>query len=266
MNYLKELQAFREYLLQHHLPTSSIVLWHTLMLVNNSTGWKKKFEASNSLIHQLCGLSRQTLDNARKTLQEKGLLQYIPGKKGTAPMYVLHSVTEQLPSYATTDKSLATSKSIRQKNDTTFDNNPATKTDMHLQQNNHFDQSIDTYPTANQHKPKDIQKEKERRRRTHEEEVYKTFDENIGTSSKIVRDHLREWTTKLSADMVIAAIKLGARNGARTFAYIEKILQEWDTAKIETIEQLEKQQHRKIQAQQSNNKRVLDKLRKGGAQ
>lgn len=45
MNYIKELNAFREWLLVHEFPGSAVSLWHTLMSINNAARWKSRFNA-----------------------------------------------------------------------------------------------------------------------------------------------------------------------------------------------------------------------------
>ncbi len=96
MNYLRELKAFRDWLLLNDLPTSAIALWHTLMAINNMTGWKERFTAPNPLVEKLTGLSKQGLVDARKKLLEKGLIEYEKGKKGKAPTYKMVSLVNSL--------------------------------------------------------------------------------------------------------------------------------------------------------------------------
>src|SRR5699024_6566812 len=81
MNYIKELNAFREWLLVHELPTSAIVLWYTLMGINNIARWKRTFNAPNGVTQQLSGLSKSGVHVARKSLVEHGLITYEPGEK-----------------------------------------------------------------------------------------------------------------------------------------------------------------------------------------
>jgi len=50
MNYIKELNAFRNWLLFHDLSSGAILLWQTLMSINNMAGWKTKFNANNTII------------------------------------------------------------------------------------------------------------------------------------------------------------------------------------------------------------------------
>src|SRR5690625_4827187 len=94
MNYIKELNAFREFLLFNELPASAISLWYTLMGMNNASRWKRQFNAPNAVVGQLAGLSRQGILDARNILIELGLISCEQGKKGKAPAYEIHSLAE----------------------------------------------------------------------------------------------------------------------------------------------------------------------------
>src|SRR5690625_3990629 len=96
MNYIKELNAFRNWLLLRKLSSGSILLWHTLMSINNMAGWKTKFNANNTVIYQLTGLTKNNLITARKQLQEHDLIIYHKGNKGKAPVYQMVSVHEKM--------------------------------------------------------------------------------------------------------------------------------------------------------------------------
>ncbi|SHM75927.1 DnaD domain protein [Gracilibacillus kekensis] len=212
MNYLKELNAFREYVLRFHLPTSAVVLWYTLMQINNSTGWKKRFEASNSIVNQLCGLSKQSVANARTTLIEKGLIDYTPGKKGVAPIYQMLSVLDQLP-YATKDSYTSTNTEPAQ--------------DQNINPTTNNDPSFDQCEEAKWNKLKEIPKQKERRKESKsEEDAFIVYEANFGILSPIARESLQEWIADMGDAMVIAAMKLAIKSGGQTFRYLEKILQE----------------------------------------
>src|SRR5699024_11489009 len=95
MNYIKELNAFREWLLVHELPTSAIVLWYTLMGINNIARWKRTFNAPNGVTQQLSGLSKSGVHVARESLVEHGLITYEPGEKGKAPRYETHTLVKK---------------------------------------------------------------------------------------------------------------------------------------------------------------------------
>ncbi len=92
MNYLHELNAFRDWTLLNKPTTSEIVLWYALMSINNMTGWKKQFTVANQTLQLMTGLSKATLDRARNKLTQKGLLKYFPGNTRQAGTYELVSI------------------------------------------------------------------------------------------------------------------------------------------------------------------------------
>ncbi|WP_106497295.1 DnaD domain-containing protein [Lentibacillus sp. Marseille-P4043] len=95
MNYLKELKAFKDWLLVNDLPAHAIVLWYTLMALNNSVGWKPHFNAPNSVVGKLSGLSKSRLHEARKRLIEANFITCENGKKGKAPVYNMISLLQR---------------------------------------------------------------------------------------------------------------------------------------------------------------------------
>lgn len=97
MNYIKELNAFQQWLLFNNLPTGAICLWRTLLSINNTCGWKKQFNAPNSTVYQLTGLNEDGHELARQQLVKKGLIIYKPGVKGVAPVYEIVSFCPDQP-------------------------------------------------------------------------------------------------------------------------------------------------------------------------
>jgi len=93
VNYLQELNAFRDWTLLNKPTTSEIVLWYALMSINNMTGWKKQFTVANQTLQLMTGLSKATLDRARNKLTQKGLLKYTPGNTRQAGTYELVSIS-----------------------------------------------------------------------------------------------------------------------------------------------------------------------------
>ncbi|MFD2334641.1 hypothetical protein ACFSR7_35815 [Cohnella sp. GCM10020058] len=87
MDYMKELNSFRNWLLVNPLSTGEIALWHTLISINNMTGWIEWFTAPNTTVQLLTGLSKQGLDNSRNKLIQKGLISYRKGNKNAAGYY-----------------------------------------------------------------------------------------------------------------------------------------------------------------------------------
>lgn len=77
-NYLVEVLSFQEKLMYQtiELSTGQINLWYALMAINNKSGWKKWFTATNKVLSLLTGLSRSGIEKARKKLKDLGLIDY----------------------------------------------------------------------------------------------------------------------------------------------------------------------------------------------
>lgn len=237
MNYIKELNAFREWLLVHELPASAIVLWYTLMSVNNVARWKQAFNSPNGVTQQLSGLSKSGVHTARKNLVEHGLISYKAGVKGRAPIYEMLSLVQK--SHPSEDRSV--------------------------------DPSVN--PSVNE--PCTILKHKQKQNKERNEEegddgkLIQLYEQNIGKLSPITKAEFNNWVAMLGEDIMLEAIKLTCKHHGRTFRYLEKILMEWKLAKIATVEELtayeERKQHAKdntvpfIKASQKRS--VFDELR-----
>lgn len=90
-SYISELNAFDAWLTYHELPPSSIVLWFALMRISNSLGRKTVFNASLSLLSTKCGqMDDRTIRNARKRLEEEGLISFQSRKGMKSAVYTLH--------------------------------------------------------------------------------------------------------------------------------------------------------------------------------
>ncbi|WP_163971072.1 DnaD domain-containing protein [Oceanobacillus halotolerans] len=198
MNYEQEMTAFKDWLLLIEISTSAIALWYTLMSINNSVGWKSRFNAANPVVQSLTGLSKQGLVQARKKLLEHNLIRYEKGKKGRAPVYQMVSLVLSV------------------------------------------DLSVDqlVYPSVDESLTIQKEREKEERRRGGRvENPFHLYEKYIGTLTPFAKDEFLIWRSKLGGPMT--AVKHAAKHGARTFRYLEKILQEWVANKLTTVEEVE---------------------------
>ncbi len=229
MNYIKELNAFRAWKSVHDISTGAIALWYELIGINNMVGWKRQFKAPNTTVEQGTGLSKKGIMNARRELIAFELINYFPGKRGTAPIYEMISIVEKFNNeYCTT---------------TVTQNEPLEK-DQEFNPTQSEHQSSTQAPPHSSTNPgpihKEKQKEKEKEKHPHHdaENAVTVYEENFGMLSPIARESLLEWCERMGDKMVIAAMKLAVKHNAHSFSYIEKILQDWHRARIETMEQL----------------------------
>ena len=76
MNYIKEINAFYDWLETNSLPNSAIALWHALMHVANKAGWPEEFAVAISTLESKTGLKKDAVIRARNRLQQAGRIKF----------------------------------------------------------------------------------------------------------------------------------------------------------------------------------------------
>ncbi|SET00865.1 DnaD and phage-associated domain-containing protein [Salinibacillus kushneri] len=92
MNYLKEINAFYDWLETNKLSASDIVLWHALMHINNKSGWRAQFAVAISVLEMKTGLTRRTIERSRNRLYQCGLIEWKSRKGNQAAVYKMKSL------------------------------------------------------------------------------------------------------------------------------------------------------------------------------
>ncbi|WP_352404487.1 helix-turn-helix domain-containing protein [Sporanaerobacter acetigenes] len=105
MNYIKELNAFYDWLETNSLSTSAIALWHALMHINNKTGWAEEFGVAASVLCIKTGLSDRTIRNARNELKQKGRIDWRSRKGNQSAIYKMISFMEEVPEIVSSNTS-----------------------------------------------------------------------------------------------------------------------------------------------------------------
>lgn len=231
MNYIKELNAFREWQLSNVLPANAISLWYTLMNINNSTGWKKKFNAPNTIVWQFSGLTKQGLLDARNKLKEQNLIKFESGKRGQASVYEMIplTLTARSTTYQSQDE-LAHQSSGESQGESTYQS---------LDQSH--GESIGEFQPVLKHKQDQERRQEDKRAKP----FLNTYEQNIGKLSPIVQDELEQWVDLVGEPIVIEAIKQATKYGGQTYSYLEKVLQEWREANLATLDAVHAHESRK---------------------
>lgn len=76
MNYIKEINAFRNYLKTHPIPAITQALWYVVIDYHNSCAWERWIAIDNSRLEAELMISKPTLITHRNKLIQNGLLQY----------------------------------------------------------------------------------------------------------------------------------------------------------------------------------------------
>jgi len=90
LNYIQELNEFRNWALLNNLSTSEIVTLFALYQINNMSNWTKWFSVPNSTFQSLTGLSRESINQARNKLKQRKRIDFIQGKLTIAAKYKIN--------------------------------------------------------------------------------------------------------------------------------------------------------------------------------
>lgn len=112
MNYIKEINAFYDWLETNSVSDSSVNLWHALMAVNNKCGWKVEFPVAISTLCGKTSLSKSSIIRARNLLKQLGRIDFRERKGNQSCTYKLiafHTDTQNVTQSGTqTDTQSAT--------------------------------------------------------------------------------------------------------------------------------------------------------------
>ena len=217
LHYHKDKNFFMDWLVLNDMSTGEIALWHTLMNIGNRLGQKSVFNAPTSTVMRLTGLSKQGIINARKKLMERGFISFQKGRQNKAPVY------EMIPLHQTIEHYFSFGSDEGLTQDLTQDLTPE------LTQDSTGDLTI--------HK---VQNKKEKRRRGGRgcinEATCNMYEDNIGKLTPLIRDELIRWLDHFDEKIVEEAMLMMVKKGGKTFSYLEKILEEWKQAGLQTLE------------------------------
>jgi hypothetical protein len=76
MNYIKEINAFRNYLKTHPLEAITQALWYTIADYHNSCNWERWIFIDNTRLQADLQITEKTLIKHRNLLMQHGLLEY----------------------------------------------------------------------------------------------------------------------------------------------------------------------------------------------
>ena len=88
-NYISEINAFHDWLEDHNLSASAILLWYSLMHFCNMTGWRESFNLSMSQIEMATHMKRRTIERARQHLEAAGLIK-VTRRGRQSPTYTIY--------------------------------------------------------------------------------------------------------------------------------------------------------------------------------
>lgn len=214
MNYIKEINAFYDWLELNSVKPSAVILWHTLMHLNNKAGWIQEFTVARSVIEAKTGLKKDAYYNARNQLKQLGRLEFKErGNKATVFMLIPFVPSEKQ----------TTTQTIIQTTTPTV--------------------SPTVTPTFNKLKETKQNKTKKEDEEGALQNPFRFFEENgFGLISPHISENISLWIDDLSEILVIEAMKIAIEQGVRTWKYVESILRDWSKKRLKTVEQVKADQ------------------------
>lgn len=229
MNYIKELRAFRDWQLVNPLPTSAIAMWHSLMMLNNMTGWKEWFNGPYATLESLTGLSKQGIIDARKTLKEYGLIDFKNGTKGKAPTYKINSFVDGLVNQL--DDELvkeSTKQQVKSLGESLGE----------CEQKQEYAQSLGVSSDDSLNIPKHKLNINNKHDDDHDkrQSAFDFYQNNFGMINSFLADSISNWIDDIGEDLVIEAMKRTLLQNSKSFKYTEKILMNWTSRNVKSMD------------------------------
>ena len=133
MNYLKQLQAFRDYqMFETELSSGQIALYYALLQINNKCAWIEWFTAANQTLETLSGLSRSGINKNRNVLKQLGLVDFESNGNRKATSYKICVLYSEDSTHNSTHNSVHNSstlikqdRNIKKSNKDSHDSKPA---------------------------------------------------------------------------------------------------------------------------------------------
>lgn len=223
MNYLKELNAFYDWLELNSMSVSAIVLWHALMHINNKCGWAPEFTVAISVLETKTGLKRRTIERARNELTQKQRITWKSRKGNQSAAYSIVRLFD-------------TQYDVQQERVGKYDAHRVVQVDAQ-----HVVQPVaqcDAINKQNKKKQNDNQEEQKK------PNPHSFFEANgFGTLSPIVAEDISHWLDNGYFDeseiVVIEAMKQAVVNNARSWKYVTRILVDWSNRKLKTLQDVQ---------------------------
>jgi DnaD/phage-associated family protein len=225
MNYIKEINAFYDWLELNELSPSAINLWYALMHINNKAGWTETFTVAESVLCVKTGLTDRTLRKVRNELKQKGRIDFT-SRKGKAPIYkIIPFGSEQ---------STENNSEHHKRSEINSEVSSAPSSEVSSAPSSEVSSAL------NKHKQNETKQNiKEDEEDARAINAFQFFELNgFGTISPYIAEKISMWIDDLSEQIVLEAMKIAIENGARSWNYVETILRDWASKKLTTVEQV----------------------------
>lgn len=258
MDYIRQINAFENWLEYNDLGAGPQLLWYKLMRVANLSGWQRELSIANTRLQSMTKSSEKTLINNRNQLIQSGLLQYKKRSRTKAGIYILTDITGNFTVKPTVDNhttgNIPVDSTVKREVDwevkPTVD--PTVNSSAYINNtklNKTIEPSLPTPPTDknNINSGREIFKVDEEQKA---KELYQLFEKEFGRIlSPIENETIGAWIAvdHYELDIIQLALREAVLNQAYSLKYIDRILLSWERKNIKTKEQVLSQQQKRKQ-------------------
>ncbi|AXG38006.1 DNA replication protein DnaD [Enterococcus gilvus] len=227
MDYIRQINAFENWLEYNELGAGPQLLWYKLMAIANKSGWQSELSIANTRLQSMTKTSEKTLINNRNQLIQTGLLQYKKRGRTKAGLYVLSDITGNFP-VKTKVNNFTTGK-------TTVDST------VNVKVNPTVNSSVDSTVKPSAYINNTIQ-DKTKDNHDDEKSPLRVANEYWGQNrplNSVLQDAILRWCNQWPNEMVVYAMELTYHNSVDVKGvkpYVSVILSKWSEKNIDTLE------------------------------
>lgn len=240
MNYIKEINAFMDWLEINPLEAITQTLWFHLMAIANKSGWPEWFTVANLTLQARLGVSDKTLGKHRNILIQKGRIEYRnQGKQQAGKYRFLPFYPEESSRSEELTGKIPVKDSVSDPLTGNIPVNPPVKCSVNSSVNR------SALYKRNETKPNDSNQDLllQRHARADFSNPFLLYEHEIGPVTDVIREMMLDWLDSGYSDepeaLLCHAIREAVIHEKRSWAYVNKVLQRCIQQGIRTVSQLE---------------------------
>lgn len=236
MNYIREINAFMDWLETNPLEATTQTLWFHIMAIANKSGWPEWFTIANLTLMARANISENTLIKHRNILIQKGRIQYKNQGKQKAGKYKLISFTSNNEVKHSVKDSVTSNNEV--KHEVNHEVNHEVKCEvkpsaLYKLNETKLNETIEEDRGAPSAASAAVLYDDRFR------SIVEAYEANIRPITPLEAERLSKWLDDMDADVIIAAIEEAIVYNKRSMKYIEGILRNWHSNNIRTKLDLE---------------------------
>ncbi|MGG5376060.1 hypothetical protein IGI57_002568 [Enterococcus sp. DIV0213j] len=245
MDYIRQLNAFDNWLEYNELGAGPQLLWYKLMAIANKSGWQSELSIANTRLQAMTKTSEKTLINNRNQLIQNGLLQYKKRGRTKAGVYILSDLTGNFTVKTTVDSP------VEPPTTGNIPVNSKVNPKVNREVNPSVDSTVNPSAYINNTKQNNTINNND-----HDIGVFEFIQQSWGKPpTGILQGALGSFIQSWGSEMILFAFQLAYENGVEMHGlkkYVVTILNSWTQKGIDTLEKAKRDQENFKQQKKTN--------------